>query len=275
MKIWDAVKAWAEKHLVLLWAIASIVFAVVIHWLFKTPAPKEFFIPKWDAGDILTFVSTVALGLLAVWQNRKFKEENDELQNRMEDLTSKANELSIVSKIIEHESNSLSRLREKKNDFINACSTEAMLVDISDVATQPDDYKKLYVKIKMDAKSKQIKYATLELLLELKSHLSTDIINLVNKVEDYSNRSLDLVNEIHAGAYTDDVYNQKTISEKACINEIADFMWKREKMLNKVIYTELSLEEIKMMYYIEFGEENIANGENANGIAGHDSAEHR
>ena len=37
--------------------------------------------------EILTFVSTVALGLLAVWQNKRFKEENDESQLRMEKLT--------------------------------------------------------------------------------------------------------------------------------------------------------------------------------------------
>lgn len=260
-------KNWIEKHLVLSWAIVSILFVFAIHWLFKTPAPNEFWVADWESGDLLTFASTVSLGLLAMWQNRKFKEENDELQKRMEKLTLQANELSVISKIIEHERESLSRLRKKKDDFIDACNTEEMIVDISDVTHQPDDFKKLYVKIKMDARSKQIKYATVELLLELKAHLSTDMIDLIEKVEDYSNYSLALANEVHAGNNTDETYYKKAEAEKAFINEIADFIWKREKLLNKVIYTELTLDEIKQMYYIEFTEEEVANGENANGDA--------
>ena len=58
-------------------AIGSIVFAFVIHWVLSIEPTVEFFRAKWSAGDILTYASTIILGLLALWQNQRFKEEND------------------------------------------------------------------------------------------------------------------------------------------------------------------------------------------------------
>ncbi len=60
---------------IVIWAIGSIVFAFVIHWLFSIEPTVEFFRAKWSAGDILTYASTIILGLLALWQNQRFKEE--------------------------------------------------------------------------------------------------------------------------------------------------------------------------------------------------------
>lgn len=48
---------------------------------------------------MLTYSSTVSLGLLAVWQNKKFKEENDAAQLRTEKLAMRANELSVISTV--------------------------------------------------------------------------------------------------------------------------------------------------------------------------------
>lgn len=72
----NRLKELLEKHLFLIWIICSGLFAFIIHCLFSITAPNEWLDAKWGAGDILIFVSTVALGLLAVWQNKKFKEEN-------------------------------------------------------------------------------------------------------------------------------------------------------------------------------------------------------
>ena len=74
-------KKFIKEHLIQTWIIASIVFAILIHILFVTDAPCDKLQAQWGAGDILTYTSTVALGLLAVWQNQKFKEENDRAQD--------------------------------------------------------------------------------------------------------------------------------------------------------------------------------------------------
>lgn len=69
---------------IIIWAITSVIFAAVIQYLFSTPAPCDFFDAKWEAGDILSYVSTMALGLLAMWQNQKmaYDAEQKEKQNR-------------------------------------------------------------------------------------------------------------------------------------------------------------------------------------------------
>lgn len=114
-------KKWIADHLILTWAIISVCVALVIHVLFSIVAPVDWLRAKWGAGEILTYISTIALGLLAMWQNQKFKSENDVLQQRLENLTIRANELNIISKIIEFETNNLSRLRQAIDDFSQAC----------------------------------------------------------------------------------------------------------------------------------------------------------
>ncbi len=62
---------------IVFWAILSVVVAAVIHTLFSLPAPKEYWVATWSAGDILTYISTVALGLLALWQTQKLHYDNE------------------------------------------------------------------------------------------------------------------------------------------------------------------------------------------------------
>lgn len=115
-------KKFIKEHLIQTWIIASIVFAILIHILFVTDAPCDKLQAQWGAGDILTYASTVALGLLAVWQNQKFKEENDKAQERLEELTKQANELSIIGRIIDNKSKKLDNLRHAFSDFEAACN---------------------------------------------------------------------------------------------------------------------------------------------------------
>ena len=115
-------KKFIKEHLIQTWIIASIVFAILIHILFVTDAPCDKLQAQWGAGDILTYASTVALGLLAVWQNQKFKEENDKAQERLEELTKQANELSIIGRMIDNKSKKLDNLRHAFSDFEAACN---------------------------------------------------------------------------------------------------------------------------------------------------------
>lgn len=49
---------------IVIWAIGSIVFAFVIHWLFSIEPTVEFFRAKWSAGDILTYALQLFLDCL-------------------------------------------------------------------------------------------------------------------------------------------------------------------------------------------------------------------
>lgn len=249
MKILKWLKDLVEKYMVIFFVLCSVVFAFIIHCLFSSAAPNEWFAAKWNAGDILTFVSTVTLGLLAVWQNKKFKDENDASQSRMENLAKKANEISIVNKLLEREGERISRLREINQSFIDACKTEAISMDVSDVAQYPDDYKKLYVKIKMDNRIKEVKLCTITLLSELEIYQNdTDVDNLISLISCYSKCSIEFINKFKVGSQVEDIFARKNENEKKYINCISKFILYRENLLNRVIFEDLTLDQIKTIY---------------------------
>ena len=115
-------KKFIKEHLIQTWIVASIVFAILIHILFVTDAPCDKLQAQWSAGDILTYTSTVALGLLAVWQNQKFKEENDKSQERLEKLSIQANELQLISKIIDGKQDRIENIRQHLGEFSELCN---------------------------------------------------------------------------------------------------------------------------------------------------------
>lgn len=104
---------------ILIWGLVSIVFAAVLQFLFSLEAPIPFLQAKWSAGDILTYSSTILLGLLALWQNQRFKNENDATQEKLEALSTRANELQITSKLIEHEAERINLLRTQFQTFFD------------------------------------------------------------------------------------------------------------------------------------------------------------
>lgn len=92
MKNENRFKKWFKKwKWIVIWAMVSAIFAIVIQFLFSKPAPCDFLDAKWEAGDILSYVSTVALGLLAMWQNQKMSYDSEKKEKQ-----SRAMEKSII-----------------------------------------------------------------------------------------------------------------------------------------------------------------------------------
>lgn len=79
----------------------------------------------------MTYASTISLGLLAMWQNKKQQEENDITQERMERIIIHANELSIISKMIEHEERRVNELDKLLNRFMQNCDPQAVAIAYS------------------------------------------------------------------------------------------------------------------------------------------------
>lgn len=246
------VKKWFAEPLIRNTIILSTIFALIIHVLFSIAAPCDFLEGEWGAGEILTYVSTIALGILAVWQNQKFKEENDAAQTRMENLTNRANELSVVSKIIEYESERISSLKTKTQSFIDACHTEGMFDDLSDVANQPKDFMKTFVKMKMDSRDKHIRLCAVEMLSELSTYPDNGkTATLIKCLSEYSECAISIIKNMRNLSVSEEAYQEKVSREKVFITSIYDFIGERELLLNKVIYGNLSLDEIKEMYHKE------------------------
>lgn len=80
---------WIKKHLLLIilfLLVAMTGVPLIIHVLFKIYPNNSFWIAEWSAGEflsyygaILSFVGTVALGALALYQNDLFKKQNDKI----------------------------------------------------------------------------------------------------------------------------------------------------------------------------------------------------
>lgn len=68
-------KNFVYKHWIGCWMIFSVLFAVVIHVLFCLETSNKYLVARWGAGDILAYASTVALGLLAMWQNKSSRKK--------------------------------------------------------------------------------------------------------------------------------------------------------------------------------------------------------
>ena len=63
---------------IVFWAMLSVAVAVSIHVLFNQPSTEECGKAVWSAGEILTYISTVALGLLSLWQTQKLHYDNEQ-----------------------------------------------------------------------------------------------------------------------------------------------------------------------------------------------------
>jgi hypothetical protein len=87
---------WIKKHIaitiiILLFFIIGI--PIIIHILFKINAPFSFLAAKWEAGDmlsyygsILTFLGTILLGALALWQNHIIQLEAEKHEKMLENM---------------------------------------------------------------------------------------------------------------------------------------------------------------------------------------------
>lgn len=245
-------KKWIEKHLFLVWIISSGLFAFIIHCLFSQTAPNEWMAAKWSAGDILTFVSTEALGLLAVWQNKKFKEENDISQQRLEKLTRQANELAVVSKIIEIEADNLSRLRDAFSEFSAACDPQLLSAIFINSTISENPMQSVFTE--MASAEKRIDDSFFALSRELKTDIGV-LKNDKNPVKQSVCR--------YYGAAKDFIEKSKDLSVDSPSKEVKmlatarddyieireGYLSHRTKILNLVIYGNISLDEIRKLYH--------------------------
>ena len=85
--------------------LGLVLFPIAVQVLFCFHAPVRVLEANWTAGEILTYVGTAFLGFIAFIQNDSLKKANDEAQEKLAQLTSEANELSVLARIIDYELN--------------------------------------------------------------------------------------------------------------------------------------------------------------------------
>ena len=238
--------------------IASIVFAFVIHLCFSEKASNQWWVAKWGAGDILTYAGTVFLGLLTIWQNMRFKEENDKAQVRMENIALKANEIAIISKIIENENRHLTQLTTQFYAFLDFCNTEFIKDEIVEGHKLPSDALLLHIIRKMEIKNKQVSNSYVKLCEELTTYpkkndkrLYDDWVKFFNLISEYKNLTTQYIRNLQNLDFsdkTDRLETEKLKKEHELIMFHLKFNTKQEKFLNKIIYKGLTLNQIRELY---------------------------
>lgn len=243
------IKLFLQKHWILCWSILSILFAIIIHFLFCLTSQNKYLTAKWGAGDILTYTSTVALGLLAMWQNKKQQEENDIAQSRLENISIRSNELNIINKIIEHETNRIHLLQKAMDNFTNVCDPQAIgLAAAKDgVANMPSVTGLTELEKRIDAAFFEVSRLLRE-DHESRQSFDQSYAKLYKHAKEY-------VINLRDGNFN--FHNQKAMADATSIlakhrdiflQEREQYLIKQEKNLCRILFEDLSLEEIRAIY---------------------------
>lgn len=244
----DKMKQWVKKHMILSWVIASILYAFIIHCLFSYYPSNTWLIAKWTAGEILTYASTVSLGLLAVWQNKKFQEENDIAQDRLESIIKYSNELSIIGKICEYEVDNIHRLRKSLDDFSQICDPQNICSHYISKTSQ-----NLEVLSTMAMLEQKLIYCFFQLGRELRIDLElkqNDETPVKKTFCAYYRMGKEFINKLKTEPLENceqDIIALSKARDAFC-EEGEKYLVEQEKKLNKLLYEDLSVDEIKSLY---------------------------
>lgn len=84
----------------------------------------------WNGSEFLAFYGTLLsafgalfLGALSIWQNKQIQKSNEAAQERLERINTRANEISAINKIIEHEENRIQALTLSCSNYEEFCDT--------------------------------------------------------------------------------------------------------------------------------------------------------
>lgn len=252
-----AIKKWFSNSLIRNAIILSILFALIIHVLFSIAAPCDFLVGKWGAGDILTYVSTIALGILALWQNQKFKEENDKTQERLERINIESNELNVIAQISEHEAKYIEILSAAFDELLDACGIETISIILMDKSKDSKTIPTALQRINQANKS------LLEIALAGYQLNNMSVMPLVDKCKTLSQKvSHVLVEQMKYGICNTDALYAMTNFYLEITSEKGAYIATRRQSLYRLLFEKMSLSEIRAQY-IEIG---VDYEKNENGV---------
>lgn len=122
--------SWIKKYWISSFIIASIVFLIIVHILFSIYPKNQWLQAKWSAGDLLTYVGTVALGVIALWQNQQLQKENERLQNRDSGISLLSHRLEVFKGV-----------KERRYDDVFWDATVLFTPEISDLFLEAGNYR--------------------------------------------------------------------------------------------------------------------------------------
>lgn len=195
---------------------------------------------KWGAGDILTYASTVALGLLAVWQNQKFKEESDRNQLYQNLLAAKNSDDAIVTRIIDDKTQRVQRIRSEFIEFEHLCNTGT----IASICTCTDS-KGIMITHLCEHRLKLISLQEL-LIADLSGNVGVDggkVIPLIKKLTGLANEQITgYTGSIDIQENHSDIYQKVYVQY---IDERTQYLLFCEGLIGSILYDGLSLTDLR------------------------------
>ncbi|RGB89877.1 hypothetical protein DWZ25_02395 [Faecalibacterium prausnitzii] len=204
----------------------------------------------------MTYASTIILGLLALWQNQRFKEENDKSQERLEKISNRTNELQIISQLIEHENERINLLRKLFQEFFEVCSCSNIVAEYRDASKNKADnlssstrkasqirisYQILIQQLFMDKR----KNTQVDSLVEYAGKLSTSAIGLILSFT-IEQKESHLKNDENGEIKR--LTNKQLQIEEALNKEFYIYITALEKERNALLFEDHSLKELQEMY---------------------------
>lgn len=211
-------------------------------------------------GYIIQSVSaagTILLAYVAIRQNEKFKEENDLAQQRLEELTKRANELSIIGKVFDYERNKLAEIRQAGDALIHACDPETMAKELFGYLGEHSI--KTAKKIDAPLLNQRINNSFSGFCIALQcdpqyadgnNTLTVSALHLSNNARKYLDTLLDVL--VREGQRDEDTEDANSKSREALEQAITLFSIKywqmiaeKTKKIDTIIYENKSLDEVK------------------------------
>lgn len=241
-----------KENWIMVWVVISIFYAGIIQFLFSFTTSNRFLEAHWGAGDILTYASTVSLGLLALWQNKKIQEANDISQEKLENIIIRSNDLNIILKIVEHEERRLNNLQEISDNFMQNCDPQALAI-----ALIPNEKIKYLANITvLERRIDESFIGMCRLLAEDKKLKENDQHSLKKSICVLYQFAKEKIGEIQR-----DEFN---ISDRVMVKKVADILAKlrddfieekekyiadQRKRIDKILFENLSLEEVRGLFH--------------------------
>lgn len=198
--------------------------------------------------QVISTLGTIFLAFVAVWQNQNLQKESEKSQVRMEQIAIEANRISLIEKIVEYEQCNYMNLRNVIDEFSEACNLQGMITALDKLESNHIEGLAAIAGL-----TKRIDDSFFILCRELR--IKPDLLkmdqNPLNKaIAKYYRFDKDFLGKYQSISLQELQIWIKAFEEirEEFYSEREKYLVEQETKLNKLIYGNMTLEEIKTMY---------------------------
>lgn len=217
--------------------------------------------------QVISTLGTIFLACVAVWQNHKLQEESEKSQGRMEQIAIEANRISFIEKIVEREQCNYANLCDAMEEFSEACNLQGMITALNKLESS-DSIEGLAAIAGLTQRIDDSFYVLFRELRIKPDLLKKDQNLLCNVATAYYIFDKDFLNKYQNISSLQElqlwIEKFEEIREEF-YSEREKYLIEQETKLNKLIYGNMPLEEIKAMYSFYEKREKV-NEQDENGV---------